>query len=162
MMRRFDVRTFLMIVGAALVGAAWAIYNRSIVGFPYDEAELRPLVWVIFATPFAMFWGWFFARPAERGWAAFVSFCVYFFSPFVAQRYESCTVVSGSFNLVDCFAATAQAQELAGNNGHRIYFGSIVVIHVLIALIIATQRAMRPRNTTPAEQPAHVVSEPAS
>jgi hypothetical protein len=159
-MPRFDIRAFLLIFGAALIGAAWAFYNRSIVSFPYDEAELRPLVWVIFATPFALFWGWFLARRAERWWAAFVCFCIYFISPFVAQRYESCTVVSGSFNLVDCFAATAEAQQLSGANGHQIYFGAIIVIHVLIALAVALQRAFG--RSTIVDQRHVPVHEPAS
>ena len=143
MRKQFDLRTFLLIMGAALVGAAWAIYNRGMTDFPYDpEREFRPLVWVIFATPFATFWGWFFARRAERWWAAFVCFCIYFFSPFVAARYESCTVLQGSFSLSDCFLATAQAQERANNTGHMIYFGAIVIVHLLAALAVALHRAL--------------------
>lgn len=142
-MQRFDWRTFLLMALATALGAAWAIYNRGLTSFPYQESELRPLVWVIFATPFALFWGWFFARPREGWWAAFVCFCVYFFSPFVAQRYESCTIVSNGFNLIDCFAATVQAQQRSAENGHAIYFSSIVVIQVLIALGIALQRARK-------------------
>ncbi len=88
MEKRFDIRTFLLIFGAALVGAAWAYYNRIQVTPPYHEDEYRELVWIIFATPFALFWGWFFARRHERWWAAFVCFCIYFFSPFVAARYR--------------------------------------------------------------------------
>lgn len=149
---RLDLRTLLLIVGATAIGAAWATYNRSLTSFPYDESQLRALVWVIFATPFAMFWGWFFARRSERWWAAFVCFCLYFFSTFVAQRYESCVIVSGSFNLVDCFTATSQAQELAGGNGHRIYFETVVIIQVLAALVIALQRA-RTHSTIPDQHP---------
>ena len=67
MNKRFDLRTFLLIIGAALLGAAWAVYNRSQTSFPYKEEEFRPLVWVIFAIPFATFWGWAIARPGEPG-----------------------------------------------------------------------------------------------
>lgn len=150
--RRFDLRTFLLIFGAAVAGAAWAFYNRGLAQPPFDEAEFRPLVWVIFATPFAMLLGWLAARWSERWWAAFVSFCVYFFSPFVAARYESCTVVNGTFDLVSCFADTARAQELGNATGHAIYFQAIVVVHLIAALTIALQRALA-RSTMP-DQPA--------
>jgi hypothetical protein len=143
MNNRFDLRTFILIMGAASIGAAWAFYNRGLTAPPYDPGtEFRPLVWVIFATPFATFWGWFAARRAERWWAAFVCFCIYFFSPFVAARYESCTVLQGHFSLSDCFFATAQAQEQANNSGHVIYFGVIVFIHLLAALVVALHRAL--------------------
>ena len=85
-MSRFDLRTFILILGAALLGAAWAIYNRGLVPALDPEPQLRAQVWVIFATPFAMFWGWFFSRPAERLWAVGICFCIYFFAPFVAAR----------------------------------------------------------------------------
>jgi hypothetical protein len=148
--RSFDVRTFALIFGAALLGAVWAFYNRSLTTHPYPEWQFRSLVWVIFATPFATFWGWFFARRAERWWAAFVCFCIYFFSAFVAARYESCTVVSGTFSLYDCFAATTEAQALAAANGHRIYFQAIVVIHLLAALVVALRRALSRSTMSPA------------
>jgi cation transport ATPase len=150
--RQFDIRTFLLIFGAACVGAAWATYNRGTTSFPYDENQIRALIWVVFAAPFAMFWGWFFARPRERWLAAFVCFCIYFFAPFVAARYETCTVVYGSFNLVSCFADTEQAQQLAGAIGHRIYFESVVVIQLLAALGTALQRALS-RSTMPSPAP---------
>lgn len=140
---RFDFRTFLLIFGAACLGAAWAVYSRSTTSFPYDESQIRALIWIVFAAPFAMFLGWFVARPRERWSAAFVCFCIYFFAPFVAARFETCTVVYGSFNLVSCFADTEQAQQLAGAIGHRIYFESVVVIHLLAALVIAAHRAVR-------------------
>ena len=151
MNKRFDLRTFLLIMGAALLGAAWAVYNRSQTSFPYKEEEFRPLVWVIFAIPFATFWGWFVARRAERWWAAFVCFCIYFFSPFVAARYESCSVLQG-FNLSDCFFATVQAQEAANANGHYIYFQAVVIINLLAALAVALHRALS-RSTMPEQLP---------
>jgi hypothetical protein len=143
MTRRFDLRTFALIMGAGLIGAAWAIYNRGLIDPPYDlSREARPLVWVIFATPFATFWGWFAARRAERWWAAFVCFCIYFFSPFVAARYESCTVLQGRFSLSDCFFATAQAQEAANRSGHVIYFQVVVIVNLLAVLAVALHRAL--------------------
>ncbi len=148
--RSLDVRTFALIFGAALLGAAWAIYNRSLTTPPYPEWQFRSLVWVFFATPFATFWGWFLARRAERWWAAFVCFCIYFFSAFVAARYESCTVVHGTFSLYDCFAATTEAQALAAANGHRIFFQAIVVIHLLAALAVALRRALSCSTMSPA------------
>jgi len=153
MTKHFDRRTFVLIMVAGAVGAAWAIYNRSLASYPYDPGkDFRPLVWVIFATPFAAFWGWFAARRAERWWAAFVCFCIYFFSPFVAARYESCTVLQGRFSLSDCFFATAQAQEAANNNGHTIYFGAIVIIQLLAVLAVALHRALS-RSTMPEQLP---------
>jgi hypothetical protein len=152
---RLDLRTLIALVAATLVGAAWATYQRGLAIPPYDESELRPLVWVIFATPFALFIGWFFARSTERWWAAFVCFCLYFFSPFVAQRYESCTIVSGGFSLSDCFLATAQAQQLSNAAGHVIYYEAVVVIHCVAGVLIALHRAAsRPIAAAPAQAPA--------
>jgi len=153
----FDRRTFLLIVGAALIGAVWASYQRGTTSAPYDEGQLPALIWTVFATPFAMFWGWLFARRTERWWAAFVCFCIYFFSAFVAARYETCTVVNGSFNLVSCFTDTEQAQVLAGAVGHRIYFESVVVIQFIAALVTALQRSVKRRTMQPA--PLHPAGE---
>jgi hypothetical protein len=157
--RRLDTRTLLLMSGATLGGVIWAIYNRGLVSPPYDESELRPLVWVIFATPFALWLGWLIARWREAWWATFVCLCLYFFSPFVAQRYESCTIVSGSFSLSDCFTATAEAQRLANDSGHVIYFASVIVIHAIAALAIAMHRALRPRSASD-ELPAHDAGPP--
>ncbi len=141
---RIDIRTLILLIAASLAGAAWATYNRSLTSPPYDPNQFRPLVWVIFATPFALFIGWFLARKTERWWAAFVCFTLYFFSPFVAQRYESCTIVSGGFSLSDCFLATEQAQQLSNAAGHVIYFQVIVIIQVIAAIMIAFHRALHP------------------
>ncbi|MEN9938654.1 MAG: hypothetical protein RLZZ387_5233 [Chloroflexota bacterium] len=156
---RFDLRTFLLIFGAACAGAAWATYSRGTTSFPYDEGQIRALIWIVFAAPFAMFWGWFVARPSERWVAAFVCFCIYFFAPFLAARYETCTVVYGSFNLVSCFADTEQAQRMAGEIGHRIYFESVVVIHLIAGLATALQRSLA--RGTPREQAPRAEAEPA-
>lgn len=149
MRRPFDIRTFFLIAGAALLGALWAVYNRSLaMPPPYTEADYRPLVWVYFAVPFFAFWGWFVARRAERWWAAFVCFCIYFFAPFVAARYESCVVAQGSFSLRSCFLETTQAQELANAQGHVVFFQVLVIVQVIAALVVALQRA-RNRSTMP-------------
>lgn len=140
--RRFDLCAFLPILGGALLGAAWALYNRGQVQPPYNEGELRPLVWSIFATPLGTLLGWLAARWRERWWALFTCFCVYFFSPFVAARYESCTVVHGRFDLVSCVTQTGEAQRLADANGHAIYFQAIVAIQIAAALAIALHRAL--------------------
>ncbi|MGB9752960.1 MAG: hypothetical protein C0183_08400 [Roseiflexus castenholzii] len=144
-MTRFDFRTFLLIFGAACVGAVWATHQRSMTAPPYGEAQIPALIWTVFATPFAMFWGWFGARREERWLAAFVCFCIYFLSTFIAARYETCVVVHGSFNLVSCFVETEQAQALANAQGHRVYFESIVAVHLIAALVTALQRALKRR-----------------
>jgi hypothetical protein len=151
-MSRFDIRTFLLIFGAALVGVAWAIYSRGRVPAVGLQDQLRAQTWVIFATPFATFWGWFIARRAERLLAAAVCFCVYFFAPFIAARYESCAVVWGGFGLSGCFIATDQARAAAAASQHAIYFQAIVIVHVVAALVIALQRALS-RSTMPTHLP---------
>jgi hypothetical protein len=141
-MPRFDIRAFILILGAALIGAAWAIYNRGLVPSLPLQGQLRAQTWVIFATPFATFWGWFFARRAERLWAAAICFCIYFFAPFVAARYESCAVVWSQYGPVGCFTATGAARDLAGASQHVVYFQAIVIVHILAALAVALQRAL--------------------
>jgi hypothetical protein len=141
-MSRFDIRSFILIFGAALLGAAWAIYNRGLVPSLPLQAQLRAQTWVIFATPFATFWGWFFARRAERLWAAAICFCIYFFAPFVAARYESCAVVWAQYGPAGCFTATGPARDLAAASQHAVYFQAIVIIHILAALGVASQRAL--------------------
>src|SRR5215217_4537695 len=139
-MPRFDIRTFILILGAALIGAAWAIYNRGL-ALPL-LGQLRAQTWVIFATPFATFWGWFFARRAERLAAAAICFCIYFFAPFVAARYESCAVVWSQYGPAGCFIATGAARDLAGASQHAVYFQAVVIVHILAALAVALQRAL--------------------
>jgi hypothetical protein len=141
-MSRFDLKTFGMILGAALLGAAWAIYNRGVATSLGVEAQLRAQTWVIFATPFATFWGWFLARRGERLWAAGVCFCIYFFAPFVAARYESCAVVWAQYGPLGCFTATNEAREAARVAGHAIYFQAIVILHLLAAAAVALRRAL--------------------
>lgn len=139
--RRFDLRSFGLMVGAAAIGLLWANYNRGFaVELPTEEA-LKQHVWAIFALPFALLVGWLLARRQEAWLALFVCFCLYFFSTFIAARYESCTVVTGSFDLGVCFMSTAEAQEMARDNGHAIYFAAILVVQSVVALVIALQRA---------------------
>ena len=47
---------------------------------------------------------------------------------------------------------TAQAQEAAAANGHRIYFAAIVVVQLLAALAVALHRAVS-RSTMPSQLP---------
>lgn len=141
-MPRFDIRTFILILGAALIGAAWAIYNRGLVPSLPLLGQLRAQTWVIFAVPFATFWGWFFARRTERLAAAAICFCIYFFAPFVAARYESCAVVWAQYGPTGCFTATGAARDLANASQHTVYFQAIVIIQLLAALVIALQRAL--------------------
>ena len=149
--RRFDPITFALMLGGTLIGLLWANYNRGLAEtLTSAEEALRPHVWTIFAIPFGLFLGWLIARRREGWLALFVCFCVYFFSTFVAARYESCTVVTGSFDLVSCFTATSEAQELARGNGHAIYFASITTIQFVAALVIALQRALS-RSTMPGQ-----------
>ena len=131
-----------MIFGAALLGAAWAIYNRGLVPSLPLQGQLRAQTWVIFATPFATFWGWFFARRAERLWAAAICCGIYFFSVFVAARYESCAVVWAEYGPAGCFIATGPARDLATASQHAIYFQAIVILHLLAALAVALHRAL--------------------
>jgi hypothetical protein len=151
-MPRFDVRTFILILGAALLGAAWAIYNRGLVPSLPLLGQLRAQTWVIFATPFATFWGWFIARRAERLMAAGVCFCTYFFTPFVAARYESCAVVWPQYGPAGCFTATGAARDLAAASQHVIYFQAVIILHILAALAIALQRALS-RSRMPVQLP---------
>lgn len=150
--RRFDWRTLLLLIGAAVVGLIWANYNRVLAPTLSDEAALRPHVWAIFGLPFALCIGWLLARRRELWLALAVCFCIYFFSAFVAARYESCAVVTGRFDLNVCFTGTAEAQEAARRNGHTIYFQSILVVQALAALVVALQRAWS-RSTMPDETP---------
>jgi len=157
-MPRFDIRTFILIFGAALIGAAWAIYNRGLVPSLPLQGQLRAQTWLIFATPFAMFWGWFFARRAERLAAAAICFCIYFFAPFVAARYGSCAVVWSQYGPIGCFTATSAARDLAAAGQHAVYFQAIVIVHLLAALAVALQRAlsrsrMSVRLSQPQEEP---------
>lgn len=122
--RRFDWRTINILLIAALIGAAWAAYSFASTGGARGEDQLRPLVWTIFAVPFALFLGWVVARRSEVGLAAFVCFCVYFYTPFVAARIESLVLTP----------AEAAATK------HALYFQAAMVLHIISAVIIAVWR----------------------
>ncbi len=127
-LRRRDWRTFGIMTAAALIGVAWAAYNFASAGSERGEEQLRPLVWTIFATPFALFLGWLVARRAEIWLAAFACFCFYFFTPFVAARIESLLMNS----------------EQMSANKHSVYFQSVLWLHLFGSLALAAWRATRP------------------
>ena len=86
--RTFDLRRFLLIGGATLLGAGWAAFNLVRAGGSGGSDAVAALVWAVFATPFFTFWGWL-AAERRAGWtAAFVCFCIYFFAIFIGARLE--------------------------------------------------------------------------
>ena len=85
---------------------------------------LRALVWAVFATPLGTFLGWLIARRHEGWLAAYVCFCIYFFSPFIGARIESLF-----------FDPTAA--EVAG---HPIYFPAVIILNLFGALAIVVWR----------------------
>jgi len=113
MSRHLDLRTTGIMLGALLVGVAWAFFNYTSTGGERGEDQLRPLVWTIFSTPFVLFIGWVMAQRAEVWLAAFSCFCLYFFTPFVAARIES--LVYDEF--------------YAAQSGHHLYFTLVMVLH---------------------------------
>jgi hypothetical protein len=128
MPRRIDTRTLLILLVALAIGVAWAAFNLASTGGVRNDATVRPLVWTVFATPFALFLGWLAARRRELGLAAFCCFCLYFFTFFVAQRIESLVV----------------SAETAAANGHALYFNLVIVIHALVGGTLAVWRALAP------------------
>lgn len=125
--RTWDFRTAVLIAGAALLGAAWALFNFEVRAGGTGFGAIRPLVWTVFATPFAAFWGWLIARRHEGWLAAFVCFCIYFFAIFLGARLE--LLVLGDV------AAAA--------NGHALYFRLTLLIQCIACLVAAAQRASR-------------------
>lgn len=123
--RTFDLRTASLIGGAALLGAAWAVFNLSRVGWNGATGQTAPLVWAVFATPFFTFWGWFVARRHERWLAAFVCFCIYFFSVFIGARLE--LLVLGT--------------QAATDSCHELYFRLTLIVQVIACVVVAAQRA---------------------
>jgi hypothetical protein len=123
--RRWDIRTFAIIAFAAAIGAAWAGYNLWLVGDARDPQVFRALIWIVFATPFATFWGWVIARPAERWWAAFVCFCIYFFAIFAGARVERLIL----------------GEAAANSSGHALYFQLTLAFDIVCALVVALHRA---------------------
>lgn len=130
--RTFDWRTFGIMAFAVLAGAAWAYYNYLSTGGQRGDPQLRPLVWTIFAVPFALFIGWSAARWSERWFAAFICFCFYFFTPFVAARFESLFM----------------GMDAARLSGHDLYFRTAMTLHLVVGLGIAVWRALTPQGKT--------------
>lgn len=130
MKRRRDIRVILVIGSLTLLGAATALLALASTHGLRDETVIRPLVWTVFATPFATFIGWLLAR-RERAWqAAFTCFMIYFFSIFLAARIER-LLLGG---------------ELALERGHLLYFQLTVVFNVLSGCVVALREG-RSRST---------------
>ena len=136
MSRRLDLRTLLIMVAALAIGVAWAAFNLASTGGARNDATVRPLVWAVFAAPFALYIGWLAARRKELGLASFCCFCLYFFTFFVAQRIETLLVPA----------------ETAAANGHALYFNMVIVIHALVGAGLAVWRAITP---APAKEEAY-------
>ena len=123
--RRIDWRTFGLIAVAALLGALWSVYNVWSAGARRDPDVYRALIWIVFATPFATFWGWAIARPGERWRAAFVCFSIYFFAIFIAARIERLVL----------------GEAAATGSGHALYFRLTLLFDLFACLGVALQRA---------------------
>jgi len=121
----FDFPTFGKMSFVTLIGLAWATYNYFSTHGSRGEAQLRPLVWTIFAIPFTLFLGWVFTRRNELGTATLTCFCLYFFMPFGAARLES------------LFISTDQAAR----NGHNFYFLAVLGLQTLGAFALILWRA---------------------
>lgn len=126
-MRRIDIKTFALMLGALIIGLAWAAYNLSLAGAARNDATVRPLVWAVFAAPAALFIGWLLARRGELGLAAACCFCLYFFSFFVAQRIET----------------LAMPIEQARAEAHAFYFWAVIALHAAVGLGLAVWRGLR-------------------
>jgi cytochrome bd-type quinol oxidase subunit 2 len=135
---KLDTRTLLIMLAAALIGLAWASYNFISTGGARTDETLRPLIWTVFATPFALFLGWLFARRSEWRLAAFCCFCMYFLTFFVAARIE----------------ALFYTAEQSAAAGHAFYFTTSLVLHGLTALGLSLWRATRP---SPILEPAETM-----
>lgn len=123
--RSFDLRTALLIGGAAALGTAWAFFNMYRAGGTGFSSALAPLVWAVFATPFFAFWGWLLARHGEGWLAATVCFCIYFFGIFLGARIEGLLV----------------GAEAAAASGHALYFQLTPTIQLIACVVVALQRA---------------------
>ena len=134
MVRRIDLRTLLIMLAALAVGVAWAAFNLASAGGARNDETVRPLVWAVFAAPFALFLGWLVARRAELGLAAFCCFCLYFFTFFVAQRIETLVVSS----------------QTATANGHALYFNTVIGIHALAGVGLTLWRSLSPHEAAQA------------
>jgi cytochrome bd-type quinol oxidase subunit 2 len=127
-MNRLDVRTLALILVATAIGATWAAISLASTDGARNDQTVRPLVWVIVATPAFIFGGWAIARRAELGMAAFTCLAIYLFAPFVAARIE--TIVA------------------PGAPGHTPYFVGAIVLHAIAGVVIAIWRALAPERAT--------------
>jgi cytochrome bd-type quinol oxidase subunit 2 len=125
-MKRIDTRTLIIMLIAIAIGLAWAIYNYSTVGSARSNETLRPLIWAVFSTPFALFIGWLIARRNELPIAAFCCFVLYFATFFVAARIESFILTS----------------DQSAAEGHQLYFFCSMAIHGLAGAALAVWRAL--------------------
>ncbi|NJM05920.1 hypothetical protein HC891_06545 [Candidatus Gracilibacteria bacterium] len=125
---KLDTRTLVIMLTTALIGLAWGSYNFISTGGARTDETLRPLIWTVFATPFALLLGWLVARRSEWQLAAFCCFCLYFLTFFVAARIEA------------LFYTVEQSKA----NGHEFYFVTSLVIHGVAALGLSLWRATRP------------------
>lgn len=135
MPRRIDTRTLAIMLTALAIGLAWAAFQLASTGGVRNDSTVRPLVWSVFAAPFALFLGWLAARRQELGLAAFACFCLYFFTFFVAQRIESLVLSPAE----------------AAANGHALHFRLVLSIHALAGLALSLWRALTP--TQAAQRP---------
>lgn len=123
--RTINWRTAACIAGAALLGAAWALFNLSRAGGSGFTGSTAQLVWAVFATPFFTFWGWLIARRQERWLAALVCFSIYFFAAFVGARLE--LLVLGL--------------DAAEASGHALYYQLTLSVQLIACLVVAAQRS---------------------
>ncbi|HEX6293223.1 MAG TPA: hypothetical protein VFZ66_28835 [Herpetosiphonaceae bacterium] len=123
--RSFDLRTALVIGAGTALGVAWAFFNLYRAGGSGAAGATTPLVWVVFAIPFFAFWGWLLARRDEGWLAAFVCFCIYFFSIFVGARIEQLLLGAAS----------------AAASGHALYFRLTPAVQLIACVVVILQRA---------------------
>jgi hypothetical protein len=124
--RTIDWRTAGLIVGAALLGAAWAAWNLARVGGSGEAGASSALVWAVFATPFFTFLGWIVARRREGWLAAFVCFCIYFFGILVAARIERLLLDEGT----------------AAGTFHALYFRLTLLVQTVACVVAGAQRSL--------------------
>jgi len=129
--RRIDWRTGLVIGCAALLGAAWAVWNLLRAGGDGAGGARPALVWAVFAVPLFTLVGWLLARRRERWLAVGVCFAIYFFGVFAGARLE--LLVSG--------------RAAADASFHSLYFRLVIAVQLLACVLAAAQRATAPSGT---------------
>ena len=127
-----NLRTLLMMLAATLLGIAGAAYALATTAGERSDAVLRPLIWVIVATPLLLGLGWLLVRRDEAWLAGFCCLSLYIFTPFVARRFEQ---------LFDPVRAAA----IGGD--HTTYFMAVIGIHLLVGVGLALWRAAAPPST---------------